>query len=103
MPEEQRQLEISYRLVWYQPSVRWVPGLSPGVNRPGRSVDHPPPSSAEVKERVELYLNSPSGPSWPVVGRTLPLPLKLSEVSYGEVLGDRSAMYIRVNFPTEGT
>ena len=25
--------------------------------------------SAEVKERVELYLYSPSGPSWPVIGR----------------------------------
>jgi hypothetical protein len=39
----------------------------PGVKRPGRVVDHPPPSSAEVKERVELYLFSPSGPSWPVL------------------------------------
>jgi len=26
------------------------------VKRPGRGVDHSPPSSAEVKERVELYL-----------------------------------------------
>jgi hypothetical protein len=26
----------------------------PGVKRPGRGVDHPSPSSAEVKERVEL-------------------------------------------------
>jgi len=25
-----------------------------GVKRPGRGVDHPPPSSADVKERVEL-------------------------------------------------
>jgi hypothetical protein len=32
----------------------------PGVKRPGRGVDHPPLSSAEVKERVELYLYSPS-------------------------------------------
>jgi hypothetical protein len=31
----------------------------PGVKRPGRGVDHPPQSSAEVKERVELYLCSP--------------------------------------------
>jgi hypothetical protein len=31
----------------------------PGVKRPGRGVDHPPSSSAEVKERVELYLYSP--------------------------------------------
>ena len=38
------------------------------VNRPGRGVDHPPPSSAEVKERVDLNLYSPSGPSWPVLG-----------------------------------
>ena len=39
-----------------------------GVKRPGRGVNHPPPSRAEVKERVELYLYSPSGPSWPVLG-----------------------------------
>ena len=29
------------------------------------------PSSAEVKGRVELYLYSTSGPSWPVVGWTV--------------------------------
>jgi hypothetical protein len=27
-----------------------------GLKRPGRDVNHPPPSSAEVKERVELYV-----------------------------------------------
>jgi len=42
-------------------------GSFPGVKRPGRGADHPPPSSPEVKERVELYLYSPSGPSWPVL------------------------------------
>ena len=47
--------------------------VSPGVKRSGRGVNHPPPSNAEVKERVELYFYSPSGPSWPVIGRTLPL------------------------------
>jgi len=41
---------------------------SRGVKRLGHGVDHPPPSSAEVKERVKLYLYSPSGPSWPVLG-----------------------------------
>jgi hypothetical protein len=46
----------------------------PWVKRPGRGVDHPPPSSTKVKERVELYLYSPSGPSWPVLGWTLPYP-----------------------------
>jgi len=50
-------------------------GSLPGVKRPGRGVGHLPPSSAEVKERVELYLCSPSGPSWPVLGWALPLPL----------------------------
>jgi len=33
--------------------------LSLGVKRPGHEVDHSPPSSAEVKECVELYLNFP--------------------------------------------
>ena len=36
-------------------------GSFPGVKRPGRGVDHPPPSSAEIKEKVELYLFSPLG------------------------------------------
>jgi hypothetical protein len=47
-------------------------GSFPGVKRPGRGVDHPPPSSAEVEGRVELYICFPSEPSWPVLGRTLP-------------------------------
>jgi hypothetical protein len=46
-----------------------------GVKLPGRGVDRPTSSSARVKETVELYLYSPSGPSWPILGRTLPLPL----------------------------
>jgi hypothetical protein len=50
----------------------------PGVKRPGRGVDHQPQSSAEVKERVDLYLYSPSGSSWPVLGRTLSLLYKYS-------------------------
>jgi hypothetical protein len=54
-----------------QPPVQWVPVSFPGVKRPGRGVDQPPSSSARVKERVELYLYSPSGPSWPVLRRTL--------------------------------
>ena len=36
-------------------------GSFPGIKRPGRGVDNPPPSSAEVKERVELHLSSPLG------------------------------------------
>ena len=48
-------------------------GSFPGVKRPGRGVDHPSPSRTEVEGRVELYICSPSGPSWPVVGRPLSL------------------------------
>jgi hypothetical protein len=39
-------------------------GSFPGVKRPGRETDHSPPSSAEVKECVGLYLRSPNTPSW---------------------------------------
>jgi hypothetical protein len=42
-------------------------GSFPGVKRPGCGVDHPPPSSAEVKERLKLYLYSTPGPLWPVL------------------------------------
>jgi hypothetical protein len=50
-------------------------GSFPGVKRPGRAVHHPPPYSAEVKERLELYLYSTSGRSWAFIGRTLVLAL----------------------------
>ena len=43
-------------------------GFFPGVKRPGRGVDHPSPSRADVKERVQLYLYYTGGPSWPVLG-----------------------------------
>jgi len=38
-------------------------GSFSGVKWAGRGVDHQPPSSAEVKERVELHLYYPCGPS----------------------------------------
>ena len=43
-------------------------GSFPGVKRSGRGVNYPPLSRAEVKERIELYLYSPSVPSWQVTG-----------------------------------
>ena len=44
-------------------------GSVTGVKRPRRDADHPPtPTSDEVKEKEELYLYSPSGPSWPDIG-----------------------------------
>ena len=45
----------------------------------------PTPSSAEVKERVELYLYSPFGPSWPVQWWTLPLPVFIFVPQQAEV------------------
>jgi hypothetical protein len=48
-----------------QPPIQWVPRiLSLGVKRLGCEADHSPPSSAEVKECVELYLHSSKTPSW---------------------------------------
>jgi len=43
-------------------------GSFPEVEQPGIGVEYPPPSSAEVKERVEICLYTPSGPSWAVRG-----------------------------------
>ena len=43
-------------------------GYSPGVKGQGRGVEHPSPFSAEVKEKVELYLYSTSGSLWLVIG-----------------------------------
>jgi len=59
--------------------IQTVPGVYPAsytmgtrsfleVQWLGNGVDHPSSSSAEVKERVELYLYSPSRPLWPVLG-----------------------------------
>jgi hypothetical protein len=48
-----------------KPPIQWVPrALSLGVKRPGREANHSPPSSAGVKEWVELYIHSPNTPSW---------------------------------------
>ena len=57
-----------------QPPKPWVPSLSLGVNRPGRGLVHSPPPSAEDKERVELYIYFPSGPSWSLLRRACALP-----------------------------
>jgi hypothetical protein len=66
---------------WGPPSLLYVYNGNrvsfPRVKRPGRGVDHPPPFSAECKESVEVYLYSLSGPSWPVIGWPLPLPLQV--------------------------
>jgi hypothetical protein len=48
-----------------QPPMQWVQGvLSLGVKRPGREADPSSPSSAVVKECVQLYPHSPITPLW---------------------------------------
>jgi hypothetical protein len=66
-----------------QPPIQWVPwALSLGVKRPGSKADNSPPSSAEFKECVELYLHSPIRLHGVVLSlsteATLPLPLLIT-------------------------
>ena len=59
-----------------RPARPWVPPsllysgyrVFPGGKAAGACLSPPNPCSAEVKERVELYLYSPSGPSWLLIG-----------------------------------
>jgi len=40
----------------------------PGVKWLGHGVDHPPQCNVKVKETVELFLHSTSGPLWSLLG-----------------------------------
>jgi hypothetical protein len=59
--------EIFYTLQNYlgynSPSYTMGAVTFPSVKRQGFGFDYPPTSSAAVKERIELYLYSPSGSS----------------------------------------
>ena len=56
----------------YPASYTMGTGSFPGVMGPRHGADHPPTSSAEVKEREQLHLYPPPcGLSWSVLGRTL--------------------------------
>jgi hypothetical protein len=64
-----RDFSHSSRPPWGPPSLQNRYRVSfPEVKQQGPGVDHPLPSSVEVKERVELYLYASSGPSWPAIG-----------------------------------
>jgi hypothetical protein len=73
-----------------EPPIQWVPVLFPGSKWPGRGVSHPPTSSVEVKERLELYLYAFMKA---VLGRTSPLPLALSTF---EKMGRMKAFFVYV-------
>ena len=61
---------ISSEWPWSPPNGYWV---FPGGKAAGEWTLSPTPPSAEVKERVELYIDSPSGPLWSVLRWTLTL------------------------------
>lgn len=45
-----------------QSAVLWAPGQYRGLKRPERVADHPPPSSTEVANAVELHIRLSSMP-----------------------------------------
>jgi hypothetical protein len=55
-----------------------------GINLPRSGVYHPPPTSAEIKERVALYIYTFSTTSWFVPGGTL-LFIKLYILNSSEI------------------
>jgi hypothetical protein len=63
------------------PSIQWITGPFLEINRTVRSVYYPTPSSAEVKERVQLHLCFSSGSSMPVLGRNPPFTRHIQEES----------------------
>ena len=71
-----------------------------GVKRLRRGADSPPPSSAEVKEKVQLYFYSSSTHSWTVAGWnytfTFTMPVYIthrqSHASVYSLLGEDSAL-----------
>jgi len=66
-----------------QPPSTLGTGSFAGVKRAGHGLNHLPQSSAEVKERIQLYVCSPSVPSWQVVGWALPPTSTLMYVYVG--------------------
>jgi hypothetical protein len=64
------------------------------VKRPGCGVNHPHPSSAEVKERVDLYLYSPFGPSGTVLGGNVLLPAELQGVAVSKTIQLTFTFYV---------
>jgi hypothetical protein len=72
------QTECGAHPVSYPMGIR---GCYPWVKRAGREADHSLPSSAKIKECVELYFQSPNTPPWrgaqlkkKSTGTTLPVP-----------------------------
>jgi hypothetical protein len=50
-----------------QPTIKWLRNFFPGGTAAGSYLSPPIASSAKARERVELYLYSNYGPSWPAL------------------------------------
>jgi hypothetical protein len=68
-----------------QPPVQRLPRLFLRGKTTGAWRWPPIPFSAEVKERVQLYLYSPSGFLWPVLGWNVPLTLQNLQICVWEI------------------
>ena len=51
-----------------QPPTQLVPGLSQGFSDGGMALTTHLQLAPRLKKRVELYIHSPSGHSWPILG-----------------------------------
>jgi hypothetical protein len=69
-----------------QPPVQWILSLFPGGKMAGTWRQSPTSPSAEVKERLELQLYYPSGPSGPLIGQPLPLPFFICVIRDGRLV-----------------
>jgi hypothetical protein len=67
--------------MWGPPGFLHDGGSFPNKRQPGGGGDHPSPTSAEVKEKVELYIYSPSVSALHVMGRRLYLLGPRNEVT----------------------
>ena len=93
------QIPVGGEIFRIRPNRPWGPPsllyngyrVLPGGKAVGAWCWPPTPSSAEVKERVELYICSPSGPPCPVLGWTYKLRLegyKMNEALHCKILND---------------
>jgi len=73
---------------WSQPSLLYDGHRFsiPGVKRPGRGVERPPPNLTPKFKKIQIYLYSFCGPSWAAIVWTIPLPLPFIHISMVPIL-----------------
>ena len=68
-------------------------GWFPRVKQLLRGINHSPPSSTKVKERVKLHFRPPTVPSWQVIGWNLPFPFNFQYINSSHQQQKNSSMY----------